>query len=290
MSPLAMVLVLSAAVLHATWNLSAKRAAGGDSVAFVWLMSLVSTALALPFGLASWVIDPPPLGALSWVAVLASGAVHGMYFLLLQHGYRHGDLSVVYPVARGTGPLFAVVAAVVLLGERPGVTGSIGIAAILAGIVLVSGLLAAWVGGRKDRSAGAGWGALTGLWIAAYTVVDAWAVTSLGLDPFVFFLLSLAVTAVILAPLALRDPASVRKEWRDSHRQVVVVGVLSPVAYTLVLFAMRLAPLAYIAPLREVSMMVGVLYGAWLLHERVTGMRMAGVACMIAGVAALSFA
>ena len=290
MSPLALVLVLSAAVLHATWNLSAKRAAGGDSVAFVWLMSLVSTALALPFGLASWAVDPPSLGALPWVAVVVSGVVHGVYFLLLQRGYRYGDLSVVYPVARGTGPLFAVVAAVVLLGERPGVTGSIGIAAILAGIVLVSGLLAVSGGGKRDRSAGVGWGALTGLWIAAYTVADAWAVTSLGLDPFVFFLLSLAVTAVILAPFALRDPASVRKEWRNSRRQVVAVGVLSPVAYTLVLFAMRLAPLAYIAPLREVSMMVGVFYGVWLLHERVTVMRLAGVACMIAGVAALSFA
>jgi drug/metabolite transporter (DMT)-like permease len=121
MSPLALALVLTVAVLHATWNLSAKRAAGGDPVTFVWLMSLVRTALALPFGLASWVAEPPSPGALPWVAVVASGAVHGVYFLLLQHGYRHGDLSVVYPVARGTGPLFAVVAAVVLLGERPGV-------------------------------------------------------------------------------------------------------------------------------------------------------------------------
>jgi len=289
MSPLALTLVLTAAVLHATWNLSAKRAAGGDNVAFVWLMSLVSTALALPFGLLSWAADPPSLGLLPWVAVVASGVVHGVYFLLLQHGYRHGDLSVVYPVARGTGPLFAVVAAVALLGERPGMAGSVGIAAILAGIVLVSGLLAV-SGGRQARSAGVGWGALTGLWIAAYTVVDAWAVTSLGLAPFIFFLLSLAVTAVTLAPFALRDSASVRREWRDSRRQIVVVGVLSPVAYTLVLFALRLAPLAYVAPLREVSMMVGVLYGVWLLHERVTAMRLAGVTLMIAGVVALSFA
>jgi uncharacterized membrane protein len=288
MSALALTLVLTAAVLHATWNLSAKRAAGGDSVAFVLLMRAASTAFALPFGLAAWIAGLPSLTALDWAAIAASGAIHAVYFLLLQWGYRTGDLSVVYPVARGTGPLFAVVAAVVLLGERPGAVGSIGIAAILAGIVLISGLLTA--SGRTHRPAGVGRGALTGLWIAAYTVVDALAVTSLGLDPFVFFFLSLLVSTVVLAPFALRDPASVRKKWHESSRQVVVVGVLSPVAYTLVLFALRVAPLAYVAPLREVSMMIGVFYGAWLLRERVTALRLCGVACMIAGVAALALA
>jgi drug/metabolite transporter (DMT)-like permease len=286
MSALALALVLAAAVLHATWNLSAKRAAGGDSVAFVLLMSVASAAFALPFGLAAWVTDPPRLAAVDWIVIVASGAAHAVYFLLLQYGYRTGDLSVVYPVARGTGPLFAVVAAVFLLGERPGVAGSIGVVAILAGIVLISGLLTA--SGRAHRPAGVGRGALTGLWIAAYTVVDALAVTSLGLDPFVFFFLSLLVSSLVLAPFALRDPASVRREWLESRRQIVVVGVLSPVAYTLVLFALRLAPLAYVAPLREVSMMIGVFYGVWLLHERVTVMRLAGVACMIAGVVAFT--
>lgn len=289
MSPLALLLVLTGAALHATWNLSAKRAAGGDAVAFVWLMSLVSAALALPFGAVSLAVDPPSLGTLAWTAVAASGVVHAVYFLLLESGYGHGDLSVVYPVARGTGPLFAVVAAVVLFGERPAVAGWIGIVAILAGIVLVSGLVGV-PGGRGGRAAGVGWGTLTGLWIATYTVIDAWAVTSLDLDPPVFFSLSLVVTALVLAPFALRDRGQVRAEWRSSRRQVVTVGVLSPVAFTLVLFALRLAPLAYVAPLREVSMMVGVFFGAWLLHERVTAARLTGVACMIAGVVAFAAA
>lgn len=287
MSPLALVLVLTGACLHATWNLSAKRAADGDNLAFVFLMSSVSAALALPFGLLSWAADTPTLGLLPWIAIVASGLVHGVYFLVLQHGYRHGDLSVVYPVARGTGPLFAVAAAVVLLGERPAAVGAVGIVAILAGIVLVSGLVAD-AGGRAARSAGVGWGSLTGLWIATYTVIDAWAVTDLGLDPIVYFFLSLVVTTAVLAPFALRDTAAVKGEWRESRRQVLVVGILSPVAFTLVLYAMRLAPLAYVAPLREVSMMVGVFYGAWLLHERVGPARVAGVACMIAGVIALA--
>ncbi len=289
MSTLALALVLSGAVLHATWNLSAKRAAGGDDLAFVFLMSLVSAALALPFGLLSWALDPPSLGLLPWAAILASGVVHGVYFLVLQHGYRRGDLSVVYPVARGTGPLFAVVAAVVLLGERPDAAGVAGIAAILAGIVLVSGVFAA-SGTRGGRSAGVGWGALTGAWIAAYTVIDAWAVARLRLDPLVYFFLSLVVTAAVLAPFALRDASPARREWGENRRQILVVGILSPVAFTLVLFAMRLAPLAYVAPLREVSMMVGVFFGVWLLHERVTALRVAGVACMVAGTVALAVA
>lgn len=293
MNPLALALVLAAAVLHATWNLSAKRAAGGDSVAFVLLMSAAGAAFALPFGLAAWAADPPSLAAAAWAAIVASGGVHAVYFLLLQHGYRHGDLSVVYPVARGTGPLFAVAAAVVLLQERPGLVGSAGVAAILAGIVLVSGLIATpglAAPGPRRRQAGVGWGALTGLWIAAYTVVDALAVTNLDLDPFVFFFLSLLVSTLVLAPFALRDAAAVRGEWRESRRQIVIVGVLAPVAYTLVLFALRLAPLTYVAPLREVSMLVGVFYGWWLLCERVSWLRLTGVALMIAGVAALAFA
>ncbi|NLE21740.1 MAG: EamA family transporter [Actinobacteria bacterium] len=288
MSPLALALVVTGAVLHATWNLSAKRASDGDSVAFVWLMSVVSMGLALPFGLVSWAVDPPSMGLSAWIAVVASGVVHGVYFLLLQLGYRHGDLSVVYPVARGTGPLFAVAAAVLLFGERPGVAGSVGIGAVLVGIVLVSGLVSA--PGSRKRSAGVGWGTLTGLWIATYTVIDAWAVTSLGLSPLVFFLLSLVLTAVVMAPFALREPACLGAEWRQSRRQIVTVGILSPVAFTLVLFALRLAPLAYVAPLREVSMMVGVFYGAWVLRERVTATRLAGVLCMIAGVVAFTLA
>jgi drug/metabolite transporter (DMT)-like permease len=287
-SPLALLLVLTGAVLHATWNLSAKRAARGDSLTFVWLMSLVSAGVALPFGLVAWAAGPQSLDALAWVAIVASGAVHGVYFLVLQRGYRHGALSVVYPVARGTGPLFAVAAAVVLFGEEPGLLGSVGIAAILVGIVLVSGLLEA--AAEDGRAAGIGWGVLTGVWIATYTVIDAWAVTRLGLGPIVFFALSLLVTASVLTPAALRVGDAVRLQWRTARRQILVVGVLSPVAFTLVLFALRLAPLAYVAPLREVSMMVGVFYGAWVLHERVSAVRVAGVVCMVAGVVALAIA
>ena len=135
-----------------------------------------------------------------------------------------------------------------------------------------------------------GWGGLTGLWIATYTLIDAWAVTSLGLEPLVFFFLSLVFSALVLVPWVLRDLGSVSTTWRETRRPIVVVGVLSPLAYTLVLFAMRLAPLAYVAPLRELSMMIAVLYGAWLLRERVSAVRWAGVACMIAGVAALAVA
>lgn len=288
MSPLALALVLCGAVLHATWNLSAKRAAGDDSLAFVWLMGLVSVALALPFGLASWLVQPPSLSPLAWVTVVASGAVHGVYFLLLQQGYRRGELSIVYPVARGTGPLFAVAAAVIVLGEHPGRTGWLGIAAILTGIVLISGVTQ--TADRPDRLASVAWGGLTGLGIATYTLIDALAVTRLGLGPLVFFFLSLVCSALVLAPFALRDRVALRRQWCENRRPIVTVGVVSPAAYVLVLFALQLAPLAYVAPLRELSMMVAVLYGAWLLREPVSARRLAGVVCMIAGVVGLALA
>src|SRR3954471_3202914 len=117
MSALALALVLCAAVAHATWNLLAKRS--GGALAFVWLFSAVGTVVfAFPAAVAL-AVERPPLGGAQLLFVFGSGVLHIGYFLLLQTGYRAGDLSLVYPSARGSGVLLATIGGIVIFGEDP---------------------------------------------------------------------------------------------------------------------------------------------------------------------------
>lgn len=286
MDQTALLLVVTGALCHACWNLLAKKASGG--LPFVWLFGLVSTVLALPFGVGAWLENPAPLSALAWLAIAGSALMHVVYSLVLQHGYRKSDFSVVYPLARGTGPLFSVSAAIVLLGEMPNTAGWIGILALLAGIFLISGAHRIHRAATERARAGLLWGSLTGLCVAAYTVLDGWAIKVLALSPLLFYTLTLGLRTAILAPQALRDLRALRSEWARNRRAIVAVGILSPLAYLLVLFAIQRAPLSYIAPLRELSMLIGVYLGARLLRETLLPSRLVGTALMIAGVVALA--
>ncbi len=282
----ALALVITGAFLHAVWNLFAKKASGG--VPFVWLFGLVSLFCATPVGLYAWFRHPQPFTAGIWAVILASAAVHLLYSIVLQKGYQKSDFSIVYPLARGTGPLFTVVAAVLILGEIPGLLGWSGIASILTGILLIAGfpqILRASGGRLKD---GILWGALTGVAIAAYTVIDGYAVKVLGMSPVIYYVLGLSLRTALLAPAALRTPRLLAEQWRLNRRSIIAVGVLSPLAYTLVLYAMKLAPLSYVAPVRELSMLAGVVFGARLLRERYPLSRTFGTALMVLGVILLA--
>lgn len=181
----ALGLVLVAALLHASWNIVAKRYGGGPH--FACLSALAMVVLWAPLGVAlAWGVVPQ-WGVRTWGALLASGIVHLVYFNILLAGYRAADLTVVYPVARGTGPLLAASGAVVWLGERVTVAGIAGIAAIAVGVLLVAGGPALWRGGddehRRRRRLGIAWGTATGLTIALYTLIDGYAVKVLLVAP-----------------------------------------------------------------------------------------------------------
>lgn len=283
----ALALVILGALVHATWNVLAKRASGG--MPFVWLYGLVSLCAAAPFCVVAWLRQAEPLGAAAWAAIACSAALHLLYSLALQKGYQAGDFSVVYPVARGTGPLLAVLAAIALLGESASGLGWLGIAALVAGILLISDLGSAPVRGSRLQ-AGLAWGVLTGACIAGYTVVDGWAIRKLQLDPVLYYALGLLMRTALLAPQALRSTERLAREWSRNARYVVGVGLLSPLAYTLILYALTQAPLVYVAPAREVSMLLGVIIGAVLLGERLTRRRRLGAASMVLGVALLALA
>jgi drug/metabolite transporter (DMT)-like permease len=273
-------LVLLAAVLHAAWNLLAKRAVGG--LLTVWLYGLVSSVAVLPLLAWRWPSFAAP-GSLEWRLIVASALVHIAYSLILQHGYRVAALSVVYPVARGSGPLLSAIGAVLLLGEQPGLLGWIGILAIVAGIVLV----AAPDGAQRWSLRGVGYGLATGISIAVYTLVDGAAMRLGALDAFTYFALVLLLRSLLLAPFALARWHELGQHARRHRRELVAIGVLSPLAYVLVLEAMRSAPVSLVAPLRELSMLVAVLFAAWFLHEAQPRTRWFGVGAMLVGVVAL---
>jgi drug/metabolite transporter (DMT)-like permease len=282
---IALVAVLLAAAAHATWNLSAKRAAASRH--FVWLYSVGAVLLYVPVIVWLSFTEQPRFGTTQWLALAATSVLHLGYSLALQAGYRVSDLSLVYPIARGTGPLLSFVGAVLLLGEHPTLLSGLGLVLIVAGILLVAGLTRE--PHRAPRS-GILFGLLTGTFIAAYTLNDGWAVKTLGLSPFVVDFAGNCVRVVVLSPLAYRDRAQVAREIRLYARPAAVVSLLGPLGYILVLFAMRVAPVSHVAPARELATLVGTYLGTKLLRERMTPERLLGAACIVLGVVSLSFA
>ena len=283
-----LALVLAGAVCHALWNILAKRAAGGPL--FVWLFGCVSMAAAAPVALWTWWTHPQTFDVWMWMAALTSGLVHVVYSLVLQQGYRVSDFAVVYPVARGTGPLMSVLGAVVLLSEVPSALGWLGVAMVLGGVFMTAGALDILSGDASRRRLGVLWGVLTGLCIACYTVIDGWAVKSLGMVPVLFYAVGLLFRTLLLAPWALRRSAALREQWRQQRTAILLVGLLSPLAYSLVLFAVQTAPLSYVAPVREISILIGTALGARLLNESLRPSQVLGAAMMLLGVAGLALA
>lgn len=287
MTGLALGLVLISAVAHAGWNYIAKRASAGP--VFNWLFDSLSVAVCLPLGIAQLVLGPTELKPVAAVFIVGSALLHLAYFLLLGQGYkRGGDLSLVYPLARGTGPMLSTVAAIALLGERPTLLAVCGAALIGIGVVVLAG------NPRRLRAAGAGravlFALLTGVVIAAYTLWDKEAVSDTGaaIPPVLYFFLFTAVRAALLTPYALSRAASVREEWRLHRRHAFGIAVLSPLSYILVLYALSVSPVSYVAPAREIGILFGAVLGARFLAEGEPRRRVAGAVAMVAGVAALA--
>jgi drug/metabolite transporter (DMT)-like permease len=277
--------VLLAAAAHATWNLYAKKAAGCRH--FVWLYTVGSTVLYLPVIVWICIQQWPHFEPHHYLALAATSVLHLGYSLSLQAGYRTSDLSLVYPIARGFGPLLSFVGAVLLLGEQPSTLSAAGLVLIVAGILLVAGLT------REPHRAprkGIFFGLLTGLFIASYTVNDGWAVKVLAISPFIVDFSGNCLRLLVLTPIAWRDRASAMREAREYAGPAAVVSVLGPVGYILVLFAMRIAPISHIAPARELATLAGAYMGSKLLSERTTPERVLGAVCIVVGVVSLSFA
>jgi drug/metabolite transporter (DMT)-like permease len=281
----AILLVLGAAVFHATWNYAAKGARGG--LGFAVATVACSVLFFLPLTIVLLYVLRDDLYPAAFALMLVSGCFHTLYFHVLTEGYRRGDLSVVYPLSRGTGPIFTVIGAVVLLDERPAPIAVIGIALIVLGVIVIS--LPRNIE-LKHAAPSIIFALATGGCIAMYTLWDKNAVDDV---PPVIYGLGIDIGRLaVLAPLLLFS-ASVRTgtidAWTNHRRATVIVGALTPAAYLLVLVAFTLAPVSYVAPAREVSILFGAALGLGLMGEAYPVQRIGGAAAIVAGLVAVSF-
>ncbi|RZL95651.1 MAG: EamA family transporter [Variovorax sp.] len=284
-------LIMLAGVIHASWNIAAKKANGDARFAFqsgVFLM-VVWAPLGIVLG---WNVVPL-WGATEWGFVLLSGVLHVVYYVILLRGYRKSDLTVVYPLARGSGPLISSLFAILFLGEHITLTGVGGVLGVVLGVFLVAGGPRLWratndAALRQRVHKGIRYGVLTGLFIAAYTVTDSYAVKWLAMSPILLDYFGNFVRVLLLVPAALQDRTETVRLWRAQWKYALLVAAISPVSYVLVLYAVQQAPISHVAPAREVSMLFAALIGGHLLREGDRLLRLVGACCIAAGVIALA--
>ena len=284
MSSLALALILAAAFIHATWNLLNKRASGHAT--FTWLVAVLSAVFYLPVALAAILYWRAGLNVTAVAFMAGSAVLHTAYFVLLNEGYRTGDLSLVYPLARGTGPLLSSIGAIVLLGERPSGLAISGGLLIVLGVLMLTAKTKELqqIGNRKAIS----YALLTGTFIAMYTLWDKQAVSKYAVAPILLDWGSNLGRFIFLTPFAVQHWDKTQNEWRIHRFEAVGVALLVPLSYILVLTAMQFTPVSYVAPAREISILIGTAMGARLLSEENAKRRLLGAGAMVLGVVALA--
>jgi drug/metabolite transporter (DMT)-like permease len=285
MSHFALLLVVVAAFFHAIWNYHLKKSGGG--LGLLTLSAILANLMLLPFAVAiattGYAFKPIHLAV-----IVGSGMLHTVYFLLLDRAYRSGgDLSVVYPLARATGPLLTIVAATLFLGER--------MSPLAVGGAVLIGLSAFMLTGNparfrhREARRGIGFALLTGGMIASYTVWDKEAVAAFLIPPILYDWGAGLSRVLVLTPLThRREPGAILRAWREQRAAAFVIGVLSPFSYILVLTAMVFTPVSYVAPARELSILFAALLGAHMLKEGDAARRTAAAIGMILGIAGLA--
>ena len=263
------LLLLCAALLHAVTNALMKQSQ--DKLAFAWWMLGVFCTAGFPSLFR--IPDVPPLG---WWIVFASGILEAVYFFVLARAYSSGDLSVVYPIARGSAPLFLLFWAIVFLKERPSGIGICGILLVVAGLYFINlPSFSAWSRPLHTfRSAATRWALLTGVLISSYTAIDKVGVKYF--PPFVYLYLILLICWTCLSIQWLfrdRRAALVREIQKTNSNKrspvtwIIAASAFGTCSYLLVLAAMRLSPVSYVGPVREISVVFGSFIGVKFLGE-----------------------
>ena len=272
----AVALALAAAAVHGTWNVLVK--VSGDPLSTFQRATVVGAAVMTVPALAGWLITGRPgisLAAAGFAAL--SAALELAYLWLLSAAYARGELSVVYPIARGSAPLLAVVIGFAVLGERLGALQLAGVVLLLGGILAVT---LPQTSGRATLPA-----LLTGVAIAGYTAVDRVGVRLT--EPWLYGWLLVTLIAIGMT-ISVRV-AGRRRGAVVSWRQSAVIGVFMWGGYFLVLLALSIAPLAVVAPVRETAVVAVALWGVWRLGERrAAGLKIAGAAATLVGVTLLA--
>ncbi len=287
MDPFVIALVLVSAGLHVAWNVRLKTA--GDPLRAATVGMLAASVGIVPAGVLAWWASGQPQLPIEGLALgLLSGVIEAGYFILLSAAYRRGDLSVIYPIARGTAPLVAVAVGVFVLGERLGLAGSVGVAALLAGVLI---LQRPWVvlRGTSSFDPSIAFALGIGVTIATYTAIDR--VGARLIDPLTYAAILWATTSVLLV-LWVRFVAGGRvfAGGPGQIRSAAIGGWLTLAAYLLILWALSVAPLAGVAPLRESAAVFAAAWGSVRLGEaadRGDIVRRVGASTLIVGGALL---
>lgn len=265
----------------------AKHVGGGMAV--VWLFSTVAAILYLPVAIGVMLIQAPDITGTMFLSLAGSVGLHTAYYFLLQRGYRAGDLTLVYPLARGTGPALAAVGAIFLLNERPSVGAMIGAALIsVAVFIFASSSRTVAIAPGKDNRTAVKYGLVCGLSIAAYTIWDKQAVSALLIPPILLTWFGNAAQGVILAPAAARSRETVRAAWQNHRRAVIGIAILDSLGYILFLIALSVSDVSVLAPLRQTSILFGAYLGVRLLSEERSRRRYIATGVMLIGLIALT--
>ena len=288
MTGLALVLVVLAAFAHAGWNFFAK--ASTDKLIFSWCFTVLASIVYLPLML--YQVMQTPIAPAAWIFIVGTMLLHIIYFWLLAAAYARADLSIVYPVARGSGILFIPFIGTLVLGESVSAPAVAAIAIILAGVVIVhtrgTGTAALKSLAGSVAEPGARLALLTGCVIAAYTTWDKQAVQTVAPPIYIFFIF--VGQAALTAPVAIRRWKAVQFEVRKNWRSIVAAALLSPLSYLLVLTALTFSRVTYVAPARELSIAIGSTLGTLVLREPHGGNRVLGSILIVAGVVGLALA
>ena len=283
MTATALALVLVAAFMHAFWNYLAKKSR--HKIAFIWWIILLAVIFYFP--MFWYYFAEAQISALGWTCMLATGFLHTFYFFFVGSSYERGDLSVVYPLARGFGPFWVPILAVVFLRERLSLSGIAGIGLVVAGIYVIHlksfSVKTVFEPFRAIRRPGSIWALLTGCTIAAYSLVDKVGIQSVHPPVYIYFIFFIPL--LLLTPYVyIKKQVPLKEEWQINKKPIMAVGFLVVFTYLLVLFAMQTSNVSYVVAARELSIVFSALFGTFWLGEDHRQPRLIGAALIAAGV------
>jgi drug/metabolite transporter (DMT)-like permease len=271
MSTATLAIVLAAAIIHAIWNMLV--AGARDNQATLAVATAVGVVVAAPLAIIRWHVDDA-----AWPFIIASSIAELIYFWLLTAAYQRAELSLVYPIARGTAPVLVLIVSVGVLGATSSVAQAAGVALVGLGVLLVRGVRR----GTAARWSDVGLALAVAVSIASYTLIDKQGVQYA--DPVTYVVLILIMPALAgLAYVAARGGS--KRVGAAVGARSLVGGVFSIAAYGLILFALTQAPAASVAATREVSVVFAAILGAVFLHERVGASRLVGSVVVVVGIA-----
>ncbi|HKQ79790.1 MAG TPA: DMT family transporter [Blastocatellia bacterium] len=285
MSLASVLLALFSACLHVVMHVALKSAR--DRASFVWWTWLWASLIFLPVPIFFW----QSCSALTWAILIISAVFEALYHVAVSKAYKTGDLSVVYPLARGAAPLFILLWSTLLLRERPTIGGLCGVALIVAGLCLVNlRRFGAWRELRQSLwQSGTRWALLAGLCISCYTTLDKAGVRLIA--PLLYTYLVMTITLIWLTPGALRAVGwqGLMAEWRSSKYKSMIAGFTAMAAYAIVLYVMWTgAPVSYVGAMREISVVFGAVVGVVFLKEQGTATRVFGSSLIASGVGVIA--